>query len=51
MTVSRIMTRNPFTVEAGTSVIDARELMRREKVRRMPRSGWGQGYCWLDRRR
>lgn len=36
MTVNRIMTRNPFTVELGTSVIDARELMRREKVRRLP---------------
>jgi acetoin utilization protein AcuB len=36
MTVNRIMTRNPFTVEVGTSVLDARELMRREKVRRLP---------------
>jgi acetoin utilization protein AcuB len=35
MTVSRIMTHNPFTVETGASVVDARELMRREKIRRL----------------
>lgn len=36
MTVSRIMTHNPFTVETGTTVLDARDLMRREKIRRLP---------------
>lgn len=36
MTVGRIMTHNPFTVEPGASVLDARALMRREKVRCLP---------------
>jgi acetoin utilization protein AcuB len=36
MTVGRIMTHNPFTIEPEASVIDARALMRREKVHRLP---------------
>jgi len=36
MTVGRVMTHNPFTVETGTSILDARSLMRREKIGRLP---------------
>jgi acetoin utilization protein AcuB len=36
MTVGRIMTHNPFTIESAASVVDARALMRREKIRRLP---------------
>ncbi len=36
MIVSRVMTENPFTVRPDTPVTDAQELMRREKVHRLP---------------
>ena len=36
MTVSHIMTRNPFSVDTKTSVADAQALMKREKIHRLP---------------
>ncbi len=36
MTVSRVMTENPFTVEPSTPVTDAQALLRREKIHRLP---------------
>ncbi len=36
MIVSQIMTANPFTVQPDTPVTDAQDIMRREKVSRLP---------------
>lgn len=36
MTVSRMMTHNPYTVDWNTPVTDAQALMRREKFHRLP---------------
>ena len=36
MTVSSVMTRNPFTVVESDPVTDAQSLMRREKIHRLP---------------
>ncbi|TVR90062.1 MAG: CBS domain-containing protein [Spirochaetaceae bacterium] len=36
MIVSQIMTANPFTVQPDTPVTDAQEIMRREKISRLP---------------
>jgi acetoin utilization protein AcuB len=36
MLVSKIMKRNPIVVQEDVSVIDARELMKREKIQRLP---------------
>lgn len=36
MTVAKIMTRNPFTVDWNTPVTDAQSLMRRERFHRLP---------------
>ena len=36
MTVDRRMTRNPITVPPGTAVTEARQIMQREKIHRLP---------------